>query len=138
MLDLDAGEYNIDIHHIFPRAWCSAHGISPRVYNAIVNKTPISYKANRMIGGKAPSAYQAQLRDHPNVQISLEQQHDILKSHLIDAEALEQDDFDSFYQRRKERLMLLIEQAMGKSAITTAEDAPVEDDEEELVGEATE
>lgn len=138
MVDLDAGEYNIDIHHIFPRAWCSAHGISPRVYNAIVNKTPISYKANRMIGGKAPSAYQSQLRDHPNVQISIEQQRDILKSHLIDVEALEHDDFDSFYQRRKERLMLLIEQAMGKSAITTAGEAPVEDEEEELVGEAAE
>lgn len=138
MLDLDAGEHNIDIHHIFPRAWCSARGISPRVYNAIVNKTPISYKANRMIGGKAPSAYLAQLRDHANVQISLEQQREILKTHLIDAETLEQDDFDSFYQRRKERLMLLIEQAMGKSAITAIGEAPVEDEEEELVGETTE
>src|SRR5206468_500419 len=47
MTELDQGEFNIDIHHIFPRAWCRARGIPERVFNAIVNKTPISYKANR-------------------------------------------------------------------------------------------
>jgi hypothetical protein len=137
MLDLDANEYNIDIHHIFPQAWCRDHKIPSQVYNAIVNKTPISYKANRMIGRKAPSDYLVQMRDHSNVQISRDQQCEILETHLIDIATLEQDDFDSFYQRRKERLMRLIEQAMGKSVITASAEAPVED-EEELVGEVAE
>jgi len=39
-----------------------------------VNKTPISYKANRMIGGKAPSKYLQQIQTHPQVQISIQQQ----------------------------------------------------------------
>lgn len=67
MVDLDRDECGIDIHHIFPRAWCEGQGIPPRVFNSIVNKTPISYKANRMIGGKAPSKYLQQIQEHPQV-----------------------------------------------------------------------
>jgi len=52
MVDLDRDEYKIDIHHIFPQHWCEQREIPPRVYNSIVNKTAISYKANRMIGEK--------------------------------------------------------------------------------------
>ncbi len=138
MVDLDQGEFGIDIHHIFPRAWCKAHGISARVFNAIVNKTPIAYKANRMIGGKAPSAYLTQLRDHPSVQISVEHQDEILRTHLIEPAYLHQDDFDGFYQQRKQQLIVLIEQAMGKSVISAAGEAPADDDEEEQSGEVLE
>jgi hypothetical protein len=38
MLDLDRNEKAIDIHHIFPRKWCEDRGISPRIFNAIINK----------------------------------------------------------------------------------------------------
>ena len=31
----------IDIHHIFPKAWCIKQGIPPSVFNSIVNKTPL-------------------------------------------------------------------------------------------------
>lgn len=53
MVDLDRDERKIDIHHIFPRKWCEDMKIPPNVFNSIVNKTAISYKANRMIGGSA-------------------------------------------------------------------------------------
>jgi hypothetical protein len=43
-----------DVHHIFPQDWCERKTIPRARYNAIVNKTPISYKANRMIDGVAP------------------------------------------------------------------------------------
>lgn len=42
---------SLDIHHIFPEDWCKKRGLKPAVFNTIVNKTPISYKANRKIGG---------------------------------------------------------------------------------------
>ena len=135
MVDLDQGEFNIDIHHIFPRAWCKTNGIPDRTANAIVNKTPISYKANRMIGGKAPSQYLAQLRNHKDVQISDAEQNAILQTHLIEPATLHQDDFATFYQARKQQLLDLIEKAMGKAAITSAGEVPADDGEEELVGE---
>jgi hypothetical protein len=48
---------NVDIHHILPQDWCKKHGIKPKVYDSIINKTPLSYRTNRIIGGVAPSEY---------------------------------------------------------------------------------
>ena len=45
----------IDIHHIFPEKWCKTTGIEPGTYNSIINKTAISARTNRQIGGRAPS-----------------------------------------------------------------------------------
>lgn len=101
MIELDHDEVKIDIHHIFPKDWCVSQNISHRVYNSIINKTPISYKANRMIGGKAPSKYLQQIRQHAQVQISEPDQDAILKTHLIDPAPLRTDDFTGFMAARK-------------------------------------
>jgi hypothetical protein len=54
---------DVDIHHIFPQAWCKKRKepIPPSVYDSIINKTPLSYLTNRIIGGDAPSLYLARL-----------------------------------------------------------------------------
>jgi hypothetical protein len=130
MADLDLDEYSIDIHHIFPSSWCKSKGISDRIFNSIVNKTAISYKANRMIGGNAPSKYLDQLRNDPSVQISIEDQDEILKTHLIDPGILRSDGFSAFYEKRKQELLLLIENTMGKSSIESDLDSEIESDDE--------
>lgn len=113
--ELDHEELAIDIHHIFPKTWCEGQGIKPAVFNAIINKTPISYKANRMIGGKAPSAYLASLQSHQQVGLSDEAMNDIIVTHRIDPDSLRADDFDRFYETRRESLLHIVEQAMGKA-----------------------
>ncbi|GAB4113194.1 MAG: hypothetical protein Fur005_16270 [Roseiflexaceae bacterium] len=133
MVELDQNEYSIDIHHIFPRAWCRSNGIPGRTSNSIINKTPISFKANRMIGGKAPSIYLAQLRNDRQVQISMAEQNAILQSHCIDPDSLHNDDFSRFYHYRKQRLIGLIEQAMGKPILTSTNELPADDDVEDTV-----
>jgi len=114
---LDTQEVALDIHHIFPRAWCEAQGIQPKVYDSIINKTPISYKANRMIGGDAPSAYLAKLQNHDQVQLDNGEMDAILSEHFIPTERLRADDFHGFFDERKRLLMGLIEQAMGKRSL---------------------
>jgi hypothetical protein len=52
----------VDIHHIFPQAWCAGQNIDRRRYNSIINKTPLDAKTNRLIGGNAPSHYLARLQ----------------------------------------------------------------------------
>jgi hypothetical protein len=47
-------EASIDIHHVFPKAWCEDEGIPRQRYDSIVNKTAISARTNRIIGRKAP------------------------------------------------------------------------------------
>jgi hypothetical protein len=113
--ELDHEEVALDIHHIFPKAWCEAKKIRPAIFNSIINKTPISYKANRMIGGRAPSEYLAAIQSHKQVKLSDEGMNAILESHYIDAKALRADDFDAFFEARKEALLNLVEQATGKS-----------------------
>lgn len=112
--ELDHEGVALDIHHIFPRKWCKARGIQPRVYNAVVNKTPISYKANRMIGGNAPSAYLSKLQAHSQVGLDDNAMNNILVGHLISPNWIRQDNFETFYQLRKLAMLGLIEDAMGK------------------------
>ncbi|PRY69869.1 GmrSD restriction endonuclease domain-containing protein [Halomonas ventosae] len=114
---LDQQGVELDIHHIFPRAWCEAQGLSYRIYDSIINKTPISAPTNRMIGGDAPSAYLARLQEHQQVQLGDEAMNALLEGHRIPAETLRADDFDAFYQQRKRRLLETIEKAMGKKPL---------------------
>ena len=55
---------NIDIHHIFPVAWCREkdRAIPSALYDSTINKTPIDTWTNRIIGGRAPSIYLPRLR----------------------------------------------------------------------------
>lgn len=110
------GEGLLDIHHIFPRNWCRDQGIKPQLYESIVNKTPISYRANRSIGGDPPSVYLRKLQEHPQVQLNDEEMDKILRSHCIPPERLRRDDFYGFYEGRRQMLLRLIEKAMGKTA----------------------
>ncbi len=102
----------IDVHHIFPRDWCNKNNIEPKFYNSIINKTPLAYRTNRIIGGNAPSIYLQKLREDTG--ITEERQNEILESHVIDVDALMSDDFWTFYETRKEALLQRIENATGK------------------------
>ena len=108
---------NVDIHHIFPRDWCSKNGKDWKIYDSIINKTPLSYRTNRRLGGVAPSQYLARLRsgsaDHNPVPIDALEYH--LGTHLIDPALLYADDFETFVKDRQERLLKLIENATGIS-----------------------
>jgi hypothetical protein len=113
--ELDQEDVALDIHHIFPQVWCEKHGIKRDTYNSIINKTPISYKANRMIGGHAPSAYLRKLQEEKTVQLSDEDMNALVASHGISATTLRNDDFEAHYQARKLALFELIGKAMGSS-----------------------
>ena len=129
--ELDHEEVALDIHHIFPKAWCEEQGIKPSVFNSIINKTPISYKANRMIGRKAPSNYLSAIQKHKQVGLDDGAMNNILLSHLIDPESLRGDSFDVFYSRRKGELLAIIGHAMGKSIVSETDKSSPETEQEE-------
>ena len=139
MIDLDRDDRQIDIHHIFPKRWCEEQGIRPSVFNSIISKTPISYRANRMIGGSALSTYLEKLRSHPQVQLPEAEQDAILRTHLIGPSLLRSDDLEAFYAARKQALLAIIERAMGKPGITQDREPPPADDpdDEQLEEEST-
>lgn len=102
----------IEHHHIFPQEWCKQNGISRSRYNSIVNKTPITLKTNKFLGGKAPSQYLEKLQAQG---ISQKQVDEILRSHLIEPATLRNDDFESFFRTRTQALLEKLGKAMGKN-----------------------
>jgi hypothetical protein len=103
----------IDIHHVFPQAYCKKHGIPANRYDCIINKTPISAKTNRIISGNAPSVYLEKLKKQSG--IADDRMQEILASHVISPSHLEQDDFDGFFEMREAALLERIEKATGKT-----------------------
>lgn len=133
---------NVDIHHIFPQDWCKNQGLKPEVYDSIINKTPLSYRTNRLLGGIAPSDYIAKLeRGNGASPAILDVRLDgYLKSHLIEPSLLRADRFEDFMADRQKRLLALIEQATGKlsySGGAQEEGESIEDDEDAVEAEFT-
>ena len=114
---------NVDIHHIFPQDWCKRQGIKPAIFDSIINKTPLSFRTNRIIGGVAPSEYLVKLEkgDKQTPAIEPARLNAYLSSHLIAPEILRRDDFEGFMAERQKRLLGLIEQATGNAVYAGAE-----------------
>ena len=133
---------NVDIHHIFPQKWCKDQGIKPNVYDSIINKTPLSFRTNRIIGGGAPSEYLAALEKGDTKTPSIERNRldEYVTSHLINPSLLRSDKFLEFMEDRQKRLLQLIEKATGKVAYTgdqPEEGEGVEGDEDTMEAELT-
>ncbi|TCU75270.1 hypothetical protein EDE08_103490 [Bradyrhizobium sp. R2.2-H] len=130
---------NVDIHHIFPRKWCEDRNIGPAVYDSIINKTPLAYRTNRIIGGAAPSIYLSKLEqgDKETPPISVQNLDGYLRSHLIDSNLLRADQFEGFMVDRQERLLTLIEKATGQSAYRGETEEEAETDLEAAEAELT-
>jgi len=106
---------SIDIHHIFPVAWCEKkeNNIPRNDYDCIINKTPLSGRTNRIVSGDAPSKYLERLKKHAGV--SDDEFNAILKSHVVNPDPMYRDDFYGFFTDRKEKILQKIEAAMGKA-----------------------
>lgn len=110
----------IDIHHIFPQRWCLANDIEAVRCDSIVNKTPLTARTNRSIGGRAPSEYLGRIAT-PRDRLD-----GYLRTHLIEPAHLRSDDFDGFFAARQSALLGAIREAMGKQIAYDAVEEGVE------------
>ena len=120
--ELDINEVSLDIHHIFPRNWCNSNRKSSKIFDCILNKTPLSYKANRKISGDAPSLYLHRIQKEKQVGLNDEEMDKLLASHAISPILMRSDDFEKFIADRSERLGQLIAKAMGKQVSRIPDD----------------
>ena len=103
---------HIDVHHIFPVAWCrrATPEVPRRLYDSIINKTPIDALTNKKIGGRAPSQYLERIRqDTPPEKLD-----EVLTAHWLDVNHLASDDFAGSFVERGEAMLKLIGKAMGR------------------------
>lgn len=118
----------VDIHHIFPKAWCESQTpkLPASLYDSVVNKTPLGYRTNRIIGGVAPSSYleklekgkigtNGQIIEPPIAKAALA---NYLQSHCIPVAELYADNFDGFMKARQKLLMEMVSRITGHSAPT--------------------
>lgn len=125
----------IDIHHIFPKDWCQKTGVPLSRCDCVINKTAISARTNRMIGGNAPSAYLQRIEKRAEIQPT--RMDEIAATHAIEPQHLRADDFEAFFAARGQALLDRIERATGKpmardiAAMQPVEgmDEPTEEDE---------
>lgn len=104
---------NIDIHHIFPRAWCRRQKPSPipdQLSDSVINKAPIDAKTNRIIGGNAPSKYISRLEGF----VDPGKLDGILQAHWLRPGSLRSDNFADCFVERGLAMLELIGEAMGK------------------------
>lgn len=105
-------EEDTDIHHIFPQNYCEKMKFDRALWNSVINKTPVYARTNRIIQGVAPSRYLSSIeRNHG---VKPEDLDTYLQSHQIDVEAIRSDDFDTYFEKRRQALLDLIEKATGK------------------------
>lgn len=99
----------VDDHHIFPRAYCDAAGISSGLRDCILNRTFIDGTTNRRLSKRSPSDYFAEIRTEHG-----ERDTDALfQSHLIPGGAespVLRDDFQGFIAMREKAFLDLIKQ----------------------------
>jgi hypothetical protein len=105
----------VDVHHVFPQAWCKREGIDKKIFDSIVNKTPLSKKSNILVSGDAPSVYLKRIEVKQGLTSS--RLDDILRTHLIEPDFLRSDDFKGFFDDRLKKLSTLISGALGKPVI---------------------
>lgn len=114
----------IDVHHVFPAAWCERAGFDKRLWNSILNKTPILASTNRSIKDHSPADYLIMIQQNDG--LTKDQIDEILTSHMIDPDALRANDFELFIKKRRRALASVVKAAMGKGLIETEHSEPTE------------
>ena len=123
------GDIAVEIHHIFPKN--SYQRQYPKLIESVINKTPLSKKTNGILGDIAPSKYLEKIvtgEDSADLNrrrtkksatelVSEENLEIYLKSHLIDKEDLENDNFKNFICHRAKKVLKAIFNATGKEFV---------------------
>ena len=108
----------VDIHHIFPKDWCEKQSpkILPAIYDSVINKTPLGYRTNRIIGGVAPSIYLGKLENGKvgtngqiiEPSIAKDTLSAYLQTHCIPVPELYDNNFQGFMKARQKLLLDLV------------------------------
>lgn len=125
-------ELRVDIHHIFPKAWCNKNDIPWEQRESIINKTPLARTTNIKLSGNAPSVYRRTIERESQAPTTLIDQ--IVSDHQIDPELLWADDFQGFFTSRREALCALVEQATGKPVSRDVDEASESGIEQKMTG----
>jgi hypothetical protein len=102
----------IDIHHIFPAAYCKRENLNFNKWNSIINKAPLSARTNEILGGHPPTTYIRTIENEHHIEPS--KLDHFFRSHLIEPDHIRSNNFKDFISRRAALILNIIEDATGK------------------------
>lgn len=105
-------EERSDVHHIFPQEYCINMNYDKKKWNSIINKTPLFFSTNRYIGGTSPNDYMNKIIRKKD--ISEEKLKQYISSHMINADLLDNNNFEDFIIDRAIKILNGIERCTGK------------------------
>lgn len=105
-------EERSDVHHIFPQEYCINMNYDKKKWNSIINKTPLFFSTNRYIGGTSPNDYMNKIIRKKD--ISEEKLKQYISSHMINADLLDNNNFEDFIIDRAIKILNRIERCTGK------------------------
>ena len=95
----------------FRRSGAVEQDIEPARCDSIINKSPLTARTNRSIGGDAPGEYLERIASSDVPRNVLD---GYLRSHLIDSEHMWSNDFHKYFSARQSALLDRIRAVMGK------------------------
>ena len=110
----------VDIHHVFPQKWCNENGIDDEHRESIVNKTTISARTNRTIGGPRLS-YLEVIETGPDRPGSPGRAP---RTHLVPPHNCGPTTSSGYFSRARESLCQLVEKAIGKTVQRDIDEGP--------------
>lgn len=106
------GELQPGFEPVFPLPWAKKHGVAAALAESVLNRAPMGKRTEVVLDGYSPARYLPRVQSK-----SLMEDHEfaaVLASHELDPDYLWAADFDGFLQDRRQRLVAMIEYAMGK------------------------
>lgn len=118
-------ELGCNFHQIFPDRWCHERGIDPVLAHSVLNRTPMGDRTQVVIGDTPPSRYLPRVQSKS---LMNDAEFDaMLATHLLRAEYLHSSNAEAFFADRREKLLAMVEEAIGKPVVRDV-------DEEDLTG----
>ncbi len=112
---------NPGFHHIFPLEWCRERAVDPVLADSVLNRTPMGKRTEVVLDGYAPSRYLLRVQSKSLME---DGEFDaVLATHELDPALLRESDIAAFLADRRDRLVRVVEHAMGKPVIRDVDDA---------------
>lgn len=107
---------DVELRHIFPKQWLKRNRVKSDVnFDSILNMTPISRTAMKIMGSVGPKEYLYRLRTNLNIHVA-DVQHRIA-SHMLSYPDLDAESYNLVISKRRNEFVRLIEWAMGKAVL---------------------
>ena len=99
---------------IFPAQWCVDHDVEPVLVDSVLNHTPMGRRTEHLIETSSPARYLPRVQAKSLMEDS--EFDAVLAGHFLDPELLHKAQAEEFFADRRQRLIDMVEYAMGKQA----------------------